>query len=47
MFELRITVMLYLDFQSGIVLQNFHVCGAFFETVRDITVGIDTFTGFE
>ena len=34
-FELRITVMLYLNFQRGIVPDNFHVCVAFFKTVRE------------
>ena len=32
-FELQITVMLYLDFQRGTMLYNFHVCAAFLKTV--------------
>ena len=31
-FELQITLMLYLDFQRGIVPHNFHVCATFFKT---------------
>ena len=34
-FELPITVMLYLDFQRSIVLYNFHVYVVFFKTVRE------------
>ena len=34
-FELQITVMLYLDFHRGIVLQDFYVSVAFFKTVRE------------
>ena len=34
-FELRITVMLYVGFQRGIVPHEFHICAAFFKTVGD------------
>ena len=34
-FELPITLMLYLDFQRVIVQHNFHVCAVFFEIVRE------------
>ena len=34
-FQLRITVMRYLDFQRGKVPHNFHVCAAFLKTVRE------------
>ena len=34
-FELQITVMIYLDFQRSIVPHNVHVCAAFFKTVRE------------
>ena len=32
-FELRITLMIYLDFQGDIVLHNFIVCVVFFKIV--------------
>ena len=33
-FELQITIMLYLDFQRGIAPHNFHFCAAFFNATR-------------